>query len=158
MELLIIRHADAEQQATSDFERALTGKGRKQSKKLAEFLARQEVKLDHIVSSPLLRSRQTAGILQETLCPDKEVEVEDALTCGMTPEEAFEVMWRFDENACVALVGHEPDLSRLVSNLIGCDSNWNISMKKAACAAFFVEHVARGGGTLLWLIRPKLLH
>jgi len=54
----------------------------------------------------------------------------------------------------VVFVGHEPDMSRIVGELIG---NARVRMKKSGCARVSCERAEPGAGTLIWLVSPELL-
>lgn len=154
MELLVIRHADALAEAPTDEERPLSDKGRKQSRALGHYLKRVDLVPDTVLTSPYLRAVQTAELLAEALggCG---VEQAPELACGMTPEEACDLI--SDQAACgrLALVGHNPDLSHLCTAL--CNMGAALPMKKAACAVFTLRTPRAGNGMLTALIPPKLL-
>lgn len=156
MNLLILRHADAEGQATSDFERKLTDKGRRQSKQVGRFLAQLEITPERIVTSPLVRAVETAELVgKEVLCND--VTEDERLACGMQPATGCELLFEYEEDATIMLVGHEPDLSTFVAYLSGMENAWGIEMKKASSAYLEVEKPGFAGSTLRWLIPPKAI-
>lgn len=157
MELILVRHADAEDEAESDFARELTAKGRKQSARVGKFLARLGLRPDMIVTSPLVRAQQTAAILHEETAAVNGVAEDKRLACGMTPEEAYAVAEEYGCEGTLLLVGHEPDFSRLAADLTGMAGSGNLEIKKASCAMFAVASCRGGGGRLLWLVTPKLL-
>ena len=87
MNLYIIRHADAqplgEGGIEDDADRPLTTTGQAQCERLAAALQRQGVRLDRILTSPLLRARQTAeGLLQHLAGPKPELHICDHLAPG----------------------------------------------------------------------------
>ncbi|MHC4871720.1 MAG: phosphohistidine phosphatase SixA [Planctomycetota bacterium] len=156
MQLLLVRHADAENTITSDFARKLTGKGHKQAKQLAEYLAEKGITADRIIVSPLVRAKETADYLNDSLQP--EIYVEDqTLACGMTPREACSLLRSFGEEESIILVGHEPDMSESAAYLCGMDDSYNISFKKAACAVFEIDNPGKGNGSLKAFINPKYI-
>src|SRR5688572_25419905 len=119
MELLVIRHAKAEDHGHpgGDGERALVAKGFEQSARLGRFLKRIDRRPDVVLTSPLVRARQTA----ETLCEAAEMPgpvVQGWLACGMDPEMAIRELVAFSDLERVAIVGHEPDLSSLIEWLL----------------------------------------
>ncbi len=154
MNLVLLRHADAEPKTTTDFERQLTARGRQQARNAGRFLAACEARPDRIITSPLKRAVQTAEILHEEVHARNGMEPDGRLGCGMTPETAFALLWECDQDAGVVLVGHEPDFSNLAAALIGMESAYGFEMKKAACAFFELEKPARGGATLRALTPP----
>ena len=93
MELLVIRHAKAEDHGHpgGDGARALVTKGFEQSAKLGRLLKRVDRRPDVVLTSPLVRARQTA----ETLCEAAEMPgpvVQGWLACGMDPEAAIRLV------------------------------------------------------------------
>jgi len=154
MELLVIRHGKAEGCVLGgDGERALVSKGYAQAKRLGRLLKQAERLPMIVLTSPLLRARQTA----ETLCEEAGLPgpvVQGWLACGMQPEQAWQELAAFREFARVAIVGHEPDLSGLIAFLMGCPHG-SIKMKKGAAALLHLLPPAITA-TLEALIPPKL--
>lgn len=157
MELILVRHADAERNAPTDFDRNLSEKGRTQAATVGAFLTAKQFTVDRILTSPLNRAVQTAEILAEHLKPRDGVHKDGRLACGMTPDIAYEILWDCEMESSILLVGHEPDFSSLFADLVGMDSGYQIKMKKAAVAILDLEKPGRGGGTLLALVPPKLI-
>jgi phosphohistidine phosphatase len=131
-----LRHGDAEQ-GSPDFERKLTAKGERQATDAGAALAALGVKLDLCLTSPRVRARDTARIACQAL--DVDVVEEDRLAGG--DFDPLELAAGLDE---VLLVGHEPDFSDVIGELIG----GRVDMKKGGLAA--VED-----GELRLLLRPK---
>jgi phosphohistidine phosphatase len=158
MDLLVIRHADAEDRSAgmADEDRALTEKGHEQARRLGRFLARSGPLPTRIVTSPLRRALQTAAGVDEVLITGAVVE-DAALSCGMAPEEACDLLaHECQAESCVALVGHEPDLSRLCAYLLGLPDADLIKMKKATVAHFLLDAPASKGGQLRALVPSAL--
>lgn len=156
MELLVIRHAKAEDHGHpgGDGERALVAKGFDQSARLGRFLKRIDRRPDVVLTSPLVRARQTA----ETLCEAAEMPgpvVQGWLACGMDPELAIRELVAFSDFERVAIVGHEPDLSSLIEWLLGC-SGGSVEVKKASITGLQVYPPA-WHARLLFHIPPGLL-
>lgn len=155
MRLIMVRHAEAGYDAPSDFERILTDKGHRQSKRVGAFLAAIEVQPDRIVSSPMVRARETAEHLAKALKPKLGLIEDERVACGMRPEEACEILRECSEDETIILTGHEPDFSRTVAYLIGMQSNGNIDFKKAASAFLEIETPAQAGGVLRAFVPVK---
>jgi phosphohistidine phosphatase len=155
MELLVIRHAKAENaHPGGDRERALVEKGFEQSAKLGRFLKLFERRPDVVLTSPLVRARQTA----ETLCEAAEMPgpvVQGWLACGMDPETAIRELVAFSDFERVAIVGHEPDLSSLIEWLLGCSGS-SVEVKKASITGLLV-HPPAWHARLLFHLPPGLL-
>jgi phosphohistidine phosphatase len=159
MHVILVRHAEAvnlgEDGVSTDFDRHLTPHGREQAAKLAAAFKSRGVLPSVVVSSPLVRAKQTAEPLLATLAtPTKEPMLCDYLAAG---EMRRRKLTKFVEglHADVAvLVGHNPDLSEYAEWLIGADPG-AIPLEKAAAAAFrFDDELGKGRGALEWLVTP----
>ncbi len=140
--------------AGTDFERPLTGKGREQTAAAARGLQRLGVAPDHLLASPLVRARQTADLVADEL--GIAVEVEDALAAGAQPGQILAALRKVEGSAL--LVGHEPDLGRLVSYLLSPDGRPFVDFAKAGVVALESHGGAEAGScTLSWYLRRKHL-
>lgn len=164
MKLLVIRHAiamDQEEFADTgepDDRRPLTNFGAKRMRKNAKGLRTIIEKIDRFATSPLTRAIETAEIVSEVYSID-QAELVASLVPGV-PLEEFEEWSR--ENAgdaeVLAIVGHEPHLSTLVTWLMTGMQESRIELKKGgACLLEFESAPRRNAGTLLWLLTPRQL-
>lgn len=154
MELLLIRHGKAEGHGGNDGERALVEKGWKQSRAVGEFLAANKLLPDVVLTSPLVRARETAeGVSQG--CDGPEVIVQPWLACGMRPEEALAELVAFQELGRVAIVGHEPDFSGLAESLLG--GGGSVEVRKASVILFGDVRPPRLVGRLRMLVPVEVL-
>ena len=158
MELILIRHADAvalgDASISRDADRPLTDAGRRQSEAMARALKKLNLQLDAVVSSPLARAKQTCETLIQGL-PDPKPASHILEEIGF--EVRPKVIVKFVENLkveTVAMVGHQPGLSRFAAWLIG-SKKAQLDMAKAGLARIQCEELAKGGGTLLWLLTPE---
>src|SRR5687768_14395355 len=123
MKLLVIRHGVAEDRAAfaatqqPDAARPLTPGGRKKMKKAAKGLASLAPELEVVATSPLTRAVETAGIVAGAYGSPEVSEVA-ALVPGAKPAELVPWLKEQGRRELVAVVGHEPHLSRLVSFLL----------------------------------------
>jgi phosphohistidine phosphatase len=154
--LYILRHAEAEPEARTDAERALTSKGRDQAKAIGRFCCDQEISPALILTSPLVRAHQTAKLVCKELGEKTKLETVEFLSAGMTPETAFAHLNKFTEPGPLMLVGHEPDLSEFIAASIGSASE-GIRLRKAGLAKLTLPETKPGVGTLDFLLTPKLL-
>jgi phosphohistidine phosphatase len=111
MRLVLVRHAEAAP-GTPDELRTLTADGREQARALGERLRADGVVADAVLSSPLLRARETAAALGLG-----EPEADDRLTPGATPESVREAIEGRGDT--VVVVGHQPDCGRVSASLAG---------------------------------------
>lgn len=155
MELIFFRHGDAEDVGPdgSDFGRRLTARGKAESEAMAEFLLGAGNSPDAIVSSPLTRAQETAEVLARSFGHEGGAETDDRLKSGARLEGVAGIVADHPAERLL-LVGHEPDFSRMVSDLIG---GGRIEMKKSGAACVSVRGIQRGAGELQWLIRPDIL-
>jgi phosphohistidine phosphatase len=110
--LFVIRHADAAPGEPDEL-RSLTREGRAQAQALGEQLAVAGVRPDTILTSPLLRARETGDALAAALgCAS---EASDALAPGATAEGVRAEATGRGET--VVVVGHQPDCGRIAAAL-----------------------------------------
>jgi phosphohistidine phosphatase len=153
MRLHFLRHGIAEEHrlGLSDSLRKLTPEGIKEMRLVARGMKSLDLKLDAIYTSPLVRARETAQIAAEALGLEDVVQEAEALACGCGFGELADLLSRIRPEGRVLLVGHEPDFSTLVGQLIGGGS---VRMRKAALACVETSMVRPGVGELLWLLSP----
>jgi phosphohistidine phosphatase len=135
----LLRHGDAED-GSPDSERPLTEKGREQARAVGAALNALGVEIDACLTSPKVRSAETARLACEPL--GVEPQLEPKLAGGPFDAEAL-AAGLGDE---VLLVGHDPDFSMAVHDLTGAQ----VRMKKGGLAG--VEK-----GELMVLLRPREL-
>lgn len=138
MKILIFRHGPAEPggDGLADADRALTPDGAAKTRLAVQGLARIIERPDAILSSPKRRAQQTAGILGDVF--DLPVETADAL--GRDELQPIETCLQARGEPAVAIVGHEPTLSRLAGKFLGIPPRaGHIEINKAAAV---VMHVA----------------
>ena len=121
-ELLILRHAksDWEAGASGDFDRPLAKRGRKDAPRVGEWLFREGLVPDLVVSSPAERAKQTALRVCESMDFKKKRIVWDDAIYGASLPRLLGVLARCPRDAStVLLVGHNPGLEELVTYLAG---------------------------------------
>lgn len=161
MQLYLIRHAIAvtvsPRVSTANGERELTEAGAEKMRMHARALKKMKIKPDVVLTSPLLRAKQTAEIVCEALgCPDR-IERCDALAPGCEVDAIWEVLRAHQSANCVALVGHNPDLESLTAALIGGPDAGVVFKKGAICRIDLRQLSPEPSGELIWLLTPKLL-
>jgi len=160
MRVIIFRHGPAgerdAQRWPDDSLRPLTSRGAERTHAAACGLAWVEPDIGVIVTSPLARATQTADVLARVF-EDATVETLDELRPLGSHRRILEFLASRPADACLALVGHEPDLGRLVGVLV-FGAPVAMPLKKAgACAIEFDGEVKAGGGRLCWTMPPRLL-
>jgi phosphohistidine phosphatase len=111
MRLLIVRHAEAAP-GDPDELRTLTDGGREQARELGKRLRNEGVRPDAVLSSPLLRARETASALALG-----EPEVDERLAPGASAQDIRDAA--AGRGATVVVVGHQPDCSQAVAAFTG---------------------------------------
>jgi phosphohistidine phosphatase len=111
MRLVIVRHAEAAPGSPDEL-RPLTTAGREQARRLGEELREHGLAPDAVVSSPLLRARETAAELGLG-----EPLVDDRLAPGATAEDIRAAA--ADRGGTVVVVGHQPDCGRAAAEITG---------------------------------------
>ena len=150
-----LRHAEAGSHAGSDFDRRLTEPGIEQAGRVAKFCARGGIIPDVILSSPVTRARETAEILSDAF--GVGVLEEDWLACGMQPETCLAELSARAGNRIVFLVGHEPDLSHIIADLIGIHDPSALKIRKAALTGVEIAEFHVGCGQLQFFVPARLM-
>lgn len=158
MKIYVIRHAASADEADydRDEERPLTKPGKATMKSVSRLLVELAIAPGRIYTSPLVRARETADIVAKALGKGASVKEARELAPGRAAVEVVEMLADsgLDE---AAVVGHEPQLGRLVSLLVtGADAPV-VGMRKSSVACIeFDGPAAAGGGVLAWHITPEI--
>jgi len=150
MELYFLRHARSVSRAEwagDDGQRPLTEDGRLDMVREAATLTRLGLRPDLIVTSPLLRARQTAEIVAAALDASDRVIDDDRLTHGFGPKRLRKVLRAHKDARHVMLVGHEPDFSATIGKLTG----GRVLCSKGGLARVDIADVEDRRGELVWL-------
>jgi len=160
--LYVMRHGLAVSQGSlrfsDDAQRPLVPEGKEKMREIGEGLNRLGFEVDWIVTSPLVRAVETAGIIAESLAASAPVEVCEAMRPGGSAEDVIAFLAKRPSRTRVLVVGHEPDLSELAARLIGAGSHANLAFKKGGCCMItFNEFPPKSPGQLEWWLTPRLL-
>ena len=157
MLLYLLRHAEAEVLAASDRARRLTPKGEQQAVKVGKFCARHGIEPSVILSSPVVRARQTADLVHKNLRDAELIEVPWA-ACGMDSWQAMDELAAYRKFPAVMLVGHQPDLGALAAALLGLPRVQSLRVRKALLAAVdTAAGLQTGAGTLQFFLPVRLM-
>jgi phosphohistidine phosphatase len=125
-------------------------------RQIAKALADLGVKVDLVLTSPLVRARQTAELLSKGLKGEPEIHPLAALAPGSPPARVAEALAAHTKAHDIALVGHEPGIGELAAWLVGARTP--IPFKKGGVCRIDVDDWPPGrGGRLVWLATPKML-
>jgi phosphohistidine phosphatase len=156
MRVYFLRHgkADRSQWDGDDDARPLTAEGEEVMRREAEALRALGLAPDLIVTSPLARAHRTAELAAEGLGLAGRVVVDDRLAPGFDVRRLEQVLAEHGPAGEIMVVGHEPDFSETIAELIG---GGDVVMKKGGLARVDVAAPVAGGGQLVWLLTPPLL-
>ena len=136
VDLILWRHADAAE-GGRDLERKLTAKGRKQAARVGEWLGARLPARYKVLTSPARRARETADALGVRYA------IVERLAPGAAPGDILRACGWPSHKGAVVVVGHQPDLGRLVALLVGgTEAGW--SVKKGGL--WWLSNRERGGG------------
>ena len=161
--IYILRHAIAMQRGDPryplDSDRPLTAKGVRRMRRIAGGMRRLGVKFDLILTSPYRRALETAFIVARQFRVGETIQTTPMLTPETPPESLVEeLVSKYGACRNVILVGHEPQLSAIISKLIyGNMSSPPILKKGGLCKLQTVKLGSEKAATLSWLLTPKQL-
>ncbi len=158
-ELYLVRHGLAEERGDAwpdDAKRPLTADGMTRLRKETRGLARLGVVVDIVLTSPLVRTRQTAEILAAAFDPRPHVSNLEALAPGGSPTAVVAELEKHAKKPRIAIVGHEPGIGELAARLIG--ARHAIPFKKGAICRIDVDTLPPNGPSdLRWFLPPRAL-
>jgi phosphohistidine phosphatase len=164
MNLYLMRHgialAQDDPSVARDAERPLTSKGLKRMRKAARGLSALAIPFDSILTSPLIRARQTADIVASTLGLETYLEEISGLAPESNVEHLMFSLTRYQDRKHMLLVGHEPLLSSVAAHLLGGrkPASLNVEFKKGGLCRIEIDSLpAAAPGTLHWFLTPKQL-
>ncbi len=160
MQLYLVRHAIAKESDPEkwldDSSRPLTARGARRFRRAASGLRHVAPSVDVALSSPYVRAWDTALILEDearwpspVVCP--ELTVDD-------PQALLDVIKAFDQADSIALIGHEPYLSRFTSTLLSPGWGPWLEFRKGGVAR--LEQISGNEPArfeLRWLLTPRML-
>lgn len=158
MDICLLRHgiaADVGGKVKNDSERPLTSEGIAAMEEEARGLRKLDIQFDAILTSPLVRARQTAEIVAEFLHDEDKLDVCEALGIPGSMPGVLKALRNYDMTTSILLVGHQPDLGKLAGHLIGIDKLW-LPFKKGGLCRLEVERLhPTPYGELRWFLTPK---
>ena len=152
MTLYLIQHGEAKPEI-EDPERSLTDRGAEIVEQMAGWAARTGIKVDEIRHSGKRRAEQTATILAAQLNPQKGVLAVKGLNPNDDVTDVVTLLRRDQES--IMLVGHLPNLSRLVGFLV--TGNRDIEVVRFRNAGIVCLTQQEGKWAIDWVIQPDLL-
>ena len=163
MKLYILRHGEAAEHGDprykNDADRPLTPKGIQRTKALAHALRQLDITFDVIFSSPLVRARETAEVVERGLRLHGRLELTEHLAPSGDVEKLVHQLNKVrPAPESILLVGHEPYLSSLISLLCTGGSHLSLTLKKGGLCRMEVGSLrAARCASLEWLLSPRLI-
>ena len=158
-ELYFVRHGLAEERGDAwpdDTKRPLTEEGMSRLRKAVRGLSRIGVAIDVVLTSPLVRARQTAEIVAGGLDPRPSIVNVDSLAPAGSYAAVLADLEKHSRKSRLALVGHEPMMGELAARLVG--SRHPIEFKTGGVCRIDVENLPPAGpADLRWMLTPKIL-
>lgn len=156
MTLYVLRHAIAEDRTPRqpDSERQLTAPGEVKAARVLAHARSIGVRPGTVLTSPYIRAAQTAEIAREQLRLSAPAVVTEALVPYVNVFDLWEGIREYFASGDVMVVGHNPQLSSLVSWLLGSrqDALW---LKKSGLVALDVGSASpQPRAMLTWLLTP----
>jgi phosphohistidine phosphatase len=129
--LILWRHAEAEDHSKTgaDADRALTKTGHKDAAKMAKWLNQHLPSNTEVFCSPARRCLETAATLQKL--SSIEIKVADFLSVDSTAEIIANKVRNDDSSKTILIIGHQPNLGLVITNLLGMSEN-ACAVKKGA--------------------------
>ena len=161
MELLLVRHAIAFDRNhlrwRNDALRPLSPRGLLKMRRAAAGIRKLGIIPSRVLSSPLVRARQTAQLLCGKARWPHATIVE-----ALAPARPIPDLLRLLASQRVvrlAVIGHEPDLGHLLACCIGSPPGAApVQLRKGGIACVvFDGTIKAGGGRLVWLLTPRVL-
>lgn len=159
MNLILWRHAEAEDVAASDLARQLTTRGRRQAQGVARWLRTRLPDDALILASPAARTMQTAEALTDQYRVVREI----------APNASVEAVlqaagWPDGIASTVVVVGHQPTLGEVLARLLGNETNSDGSVRRSwavkKSGVYWIKSRERNGdgeAVLLAAITPDLV-
>ena len=160
MVIYFLRHANAGQKHFSspenDEKRPIDKLGEQQSHDVGRALAAIGVTVNVIISSPLTRAMQTAGIVSQELGHEEKIVTDNALRPEATFEQFKGLLNRFQDKLAIMVVGHDPSMSEFV-NLVLSGGRPMAAVEMKKCGVAKVEKELRRPAVLRWSMPPKVV-
>ena len=159
LNLYLLRHGQAGNRTAipvKDAERSLTVAGRKELEEIAASMLGQGMRFDRILASPLKRAYETATIVSKTFKSLNVLEQWNELRPEASRPDLYRRLSKLKQDSEILLVGHEPYLGTMISEMISGNGNSHVALKKGGLAKIRVtSFVPKPSGELRWLLTPK---
>jgi phosphohistidine phosphatase len=157
MELFLMRHAEAESPAlyAEDHQRPLTERGYQHQQQTVRVLAPLLQPLDHLLTSPILRARQTADITASGVTCATPVAETPILADACTPGAVLNLLQAYAQDARILCVGHQPHMSQLSAVFLDGEGRSQVAFQPGSVLGItFPGHPMPGRGVLRFFLQP----
>ena len=158
--LYLLRHAKSswKDETLSDIERPLNGRGRKAAQTIGDFLKREKIIPDLVLSSSAVRARQTTDLLLKAANISTDLRFDERIYEAGS-ERLLQVIKQVEKSKkSVLLVGHNPGLEEFLYVLTGAtDTMPTGTLSKIALGTSSWAAIGDKSGTLEWIVKPKQL-
>jgi phosphohistidine phosphatase len=162
--ILLMRHGKSNWNSpkTIDADRSLAKRGKKDAKRMGRVLVRFDHVPDRIVSSPALRTKQTAEIVAGECRLSQPVFFDKSLYHGGSGDVLRAIRLLPAEIERPLIVGHNPAMKETAGLLLSGGRGNGIKFPTAALVCFLFDSFVWGsfdpdGCTLLWYLIPRLV-
>lgn len=154
MQIYLVRHGEAVERSVGieDGVRWLTPEGRKAMMKAARRLRKRHVRPEQIITSPLTRAVQTAELLAVQVGAHAELRADACLSTEANAGQVVELVRGLKNVERVMLVGHEPLLGQVATELLG--GRQIEGLAKGSCLALKLRDKPGKAARLLWYAVP----
>jgi phosphohistidine phosphatase len=157
MFVYFLRHASANQHKIlpkHDDERPIDKLGKQQCHVVGQALVAFGVKVDAVISSPLIRAIQTAELAVTELGYQDRIVISDAMRPEANFDQFHDLLGHYSESKAIMVVGHNPSITEFLLHLMtGNEPSDCVDFKKGAVAKIEVQGEK---GVLHWLLTPKM--
>ncbi len=162
MKLYIVRHAIAVPRGTpgpQDDDRPLTDEGIQKMRQAAAGLKSLDYVPQLILSSPLLRARQTADILLEAFKNEIKIKILTALAPAAARQNLYNSIEAYENKLkSLMLVGHQPSLGEMAGEIAWGSAEHFVELKKGGVCVIELERMGNPPkGTMLAMLTPSIL-
>jgi phosphohistidine phosphatase len=158
--LYVIRHGEAAPlggDVRSDRDRPLTARGAEDLRLAGELCARSDREIRLVLSSPVLRARQSAEEFARAIPGGPEVRETVNLSPGFRPKGLLQELRGLEGDGSVVIVGHQPDLSILIAFLIDGEAPSAILLPPGGIACVGFPAGLASDPSLHWLLTPEII-
>ena len=149
MNIVVLRHGQAEGYAQTDAQRHLTDRGLRDTEQAGKCLASLGLQFDDVWVSPYVRTQQTAKQVLKSY-PQLEVNTQDILTPESNPQVVFDAI-KHSGLDDLLIISHQPLVGELLALLVDPKTSYQSPMSPASMAYVHNQHKLPACGELAWL-------